>query len=375
MKLDGLAGPHQVADGDHTRVGIGPHHIADEEVTTAECVAVFACHPTDMERRPHQLAVNLIEVAIHLPQPLERRHTAELDDQVLLRLGDHKRPSDRAAALRDDRPHPNAPPHDHAHGSGVVGPRAGHERVRAGLPAAAGHPADDRHARMVLLHPLHKRVDWKRERIGQEHEGRVGRPLAGEPLGPAGKAAPLGRLHVFERYRLEPRSRQAGQPHDHGRPGLVFPVAGQNALGRGADHVSGRHEVGGEFERRPDRPAVGGRNKHHAEVGLTAAEFAAGGGDRLPERHLELRIRGRPAAAAERFVRGAAALLPCRHVTISANDITTGWSNSPPASRLPGRTASAVAMPAARAASSSAPTSLTNRICRGWYRMSAAIAV
>ena len=62
-----------------------------------------------------------------------------------------------------------------------------------------------------------------------------------------------------------------------------------------------------------------------------------------------------------------------RQTTISVNDSTGSCTNSPPGSRLPGRIASAVAMPAVRAASSSAPTSLTNRICRGSIPMSAAI--
>jgi hypothetical protein len=60
-------------------------------------------------------------------------------------------------------------------------------------------------------------------------------------------------------------------------------------------------------------------------------------------------------------------------VTISVNDTSDSCSRRPPGSRLPGRMASAVAMPACRAASSSSPTSLTNRISRGSIAMSAAI--
>ena len=61
-------------------------------------------------------------------------------------------------------------------------------------------------------------------------------------------------------------------------------------------------------------------------------------------------------------------------ITISVNNSSASCSSRPPGSRLPGRMASAVAMPACLAASSSSPTSLMKRISRGSIPMSTAIA-
>ena len=48
MKLHGLAGPHEVADGDRAAFRIRSDHIADEKVASRELLLVFANDNTDV---------------------------------------------------------------------------------------------------------------------------------------------------------------------------------------------------------------------------------------------------------------------------------------------------------------------------------------
>ena len=217
MKLDRLARAHQISHRDHPRVGVGPHHVANQEITPLEVVLVFAGHASDMERVADELSVGRIEFAIHLPQPLERGPAAEFDDHVFLRLGDHHRPADRAAALRYDRPDPHAAADDEADGARVVRPRTDDERVAAGLVAAAGHASHDRHAGMILLDALDECVDRKGKRIGQQHDRGIGRPAAVEIARPAHEHAAIGSLRILQREGNHGGAGQPGQPHRNHR--------------------------------------------------------------------------------------------------------------------------------------------------------------
>ena len=367
MKLHGLPRPHRVAHRDHARLRVGSNDVADEEIAAAERVAVFGGGTAHVERRSHELSVGGVEFAVGLPQPLGGRSSSELDDQILLGLGHHHRLPDRAAALRDHGTDADAASDDEPHRTGILRSRAEDERVAARLRPAARHAADDWHARMLLLHSGDEGIDGKRERVGdQEQRGVVG-PGGVEIVGPTDEHAAVGRLPVVERHSPNPGTGQAGQPDDDRRHPLKLLPAAEHALGGGTDERGCRNEVGERFERRTDRRAVGARREYDRDVGgaIIASEFGTGGSGGLANGSAEVGLRGGSASAPWRGQ---------RHVTISAKDETASWSNIPPGSRLPGRTARAVAMPAVRAASSSAPTSLTNRICRGSSLMSAAIA-
>ena len=387
MELHRLAGADEVAHRDHTRIGVGAEHVPHEEVAAAEGVAILARGPADVQRGSHEFPINGVEFLKGFPQPFKRRPTAEFDDHVLFRPGDYHRPPHGPAALGDDWPHPDTPADHHSDSPGIVGAGAGRERVGAGLVAAARHASDDWHARVLLLESADEGIDRKREGIGHEDQGGVGRPLARQTLRPAGEHPAVGSLGVFEREGLNPAAGQAGQPDRHGRPRLLLLATGHDALRGAAQHMPGRHQVAEEFEHRPDCRAIGGRDEHEGEVGERAGAIGSEAAGRriaakqvghsrvrrLPKGELQPWI-GRAAAAAPQPGAGVSPL-PRLHVTISANDATAACSETPPGSRLPGRTANAVAMPAPRAASNSAPTSLTNRICRGSSPMSAAIAV
>ena len=217
VELDRLARADEVTHRDHARIRVGADDVADQKIPPLIMVLVFVGHATDMERVFHKQPVGGIEFTIDLPQPFERGPSSQFDDHVLLRFRDHHRPTDRAAALRHDRADPRGPTDDEAHGARVVGTRARDERVAAGLKAAAGHAAHDRHAGMVFLDPLDQRVDRKRERVCQQHDRGIVGPDAVERGRPAGEHSAVGGLRVFEGKRDHAGTGQPRQPDGHDR--------------------------------------------------------------------------------------------------------------------------------------------------------------
>jgi small GTP-binding protein len=127
----------------------------------------------------------------------------------------------------------------------------------------------------------------------------------------------------------------------------VAQKAAEHALGGGTDERGCRNEVGERFEHRTDRRAVGARREHDRDVGQTiiASEFGTGGSGGLANGSAEVGLRGGSASAPRRSR---------RHVTISEKVATASWSNIPPGSGVPGRTAGAGARPAGGAAARSA---------------------
>ena len=292
MELHCLAGPDEVADGDHARFRIGADDIPDEKVASLETILILARDATDVERGADELAVGLAQFAIHLAEPFEGGPPPQLDDHVLLGTRDHHRPPDWTAALGDHRPEPGAAADDHPNGPaiGEVAPRD--ERVAAGHPAAAGHATDDRHAGVILLHPRDEAVDGERERIGQkEHSGSL-RPAPFELRRPADETSAVGVADVLQGEDLHDRPRQPRQPDGHRRPRLMFGAAGQDSFRRRRDHAIDAKGVGQAVEGRPDRLPVRRRDKHdrerRARLVSRARQPSLGPRDGLAERCFEL---------------------------------------------------------------------------------------
>jgi hypothetical protein len=147
-----------------------------------------------VERRANEFPVGLVKVTVGFPESLEGRQATQFHDQVFLRLGDHHRPTDRAAALGHDRADPDPAADRHAHRPGVVGAGRDRQRVASRRVTTTGLAAHDRHARMFLLHPFDEGIDGKGKRIGQQQERRILRPRTEERFRPARKHPAVGRL-------------------------------------------------------------------------------------------------------------------------------------------------------------------------------------
>ena len=105
VKLHGLAGADVVADRDRTAARIDADDVAHEKISLLEPLLVLADDAADVQRRLHQPLLASGQGVEDLAKLHQGRLAAQLVNDVSLGLGDDEWLADRAAALRDDRPH------------------------------------------------------------------------------------------------------------------------------------------------------------------------------------------------------------------------------------------------------------------------------
>ena len=78
LELQGRAHRHLVADGDRTRLRVGPEKAPDQEVTSLEVELAIIDHDPAAQALASQLSVGGLQRLHRLPQPLEGGSTREL---------------------------------------------------------------------------------------------------------------------------------------------------------------------------------------------------------------------------------------------------------------------------------------------------------
>ena len=161
MKLNCLAGAHEITNSNHARLGIGTDHVADKKIAPFKMILILASSPSHVERRSHQLAIGGIEESVYFAQTLKGRSTTQFYNRVFICLGDHHWSANRSAPLRNNRTDSDSAANHNAHRSRVVRPRIDHKSVAAWLMATACHAAHNRYAGMIFFHPSDQCVDRK----------------------------------------------------------------------------------------------------------------------------------------------------------------------------------------------------------------------
>jgi hypothetical protein len=289
VELDGLARARQVGDGHGPALLVDAHHVANHEVAAGESLAVFADGPADEQAVAHQRALPFVDLVEGLLQRGQRRAPAELLDDVVAGLGDHKSLAHRPAPLRDDRfdrQRPRERDADHSVGDDLV---ADEQRVAAGLARGRGHAADQGKAGECRVEPRQDLAHGGGEGVAQRDQGP----------GFASDAEPLGqRFFVFQQpppliagdaKRMCPDSRQnAGQNCD-ARGSLHFLIIADDPLGADADEAIGRQAVAHAAQQILRLVQVIGREKDADQIRrgpdptghVGDQHFSRGGGDRV----------------------------------------------------------------------------------------------
>ena len=142
---------HVIADGDRAALGVRANHVAHQKIAAAKFVLIFAQHAPHVQPAAHQLLLAVLKCLIDLMQALHRGLAGELEDHVTVGPGDHKRTTDRPAALRHNGSNSNWTVDDRRNRTFIVDFAAEQEPVLARSPAAAGHAPDNRHHWLLFV--------------------------------------------------------------------------------------------------------------------------------------------------------------------------------------------------------------------------------
>lgn len=329
VELHGLADRDGVADRQGAALRVGAEEVADQEVPAAELGLVLVDHPADLHAAGKQRLHPGAGAAEQLLQPLHRRTTAKLVDQVAGGAGDGIGGADRAAALAHHRADLDRPAQHHPDRATRVGVGTEQQPVAAGLGRARRHPADHWQPGPLQVEPLDEQVRWEAERVGQQHHvssrgrghaarltrvaGCCGQGLAPEPAGPpcpllalllevqvrpAGDRVALVQLHQPQMEGVQAHAGQARGPQGQRRGVLQLQALADHALGGAAEHHRAAAALGQLPRQVPGNRGVLHREEADNQVGL-AAGLGERGGHGLVQRPAEAGSGGDGSAEAE----------------------------------------------------------------------------
>jgi hypothetical protein len=226
---------------------------------------VFAHDAAHVQGPLHQPLLASGQDVEDLAQLHERRFASQFVNDISLCLGDHQRPTNRAAALRDDGPQADRTGNERGDGSFNDRLLAIDQSAAARLVRSAGHPADHSHAGPVFVHPLQK-IGGERERIAQEHQEGALRPLAGKLVRPTVEGAAFRRPLELQVHRHDARARPTSQPQRERWPFLHLARRADDRLAACPQHVVGPQQLADLLASPPHAGVMRGE-EHRARSG------------------------------------------------------------------------------------------------------------
>ena len=267
MEAQRLADPHSLADRQRAGLLVDADEPAHQIVAATVVGPVLVDHEAGEDAAARRAALLLgserAEVAL---QALERRLARELEDDVVLGVGDHRVAPDRLAALRDDRANGHTSDHG-ADGTFVQHLAVAEQRLRVGLAVAGCEAADERHGVLFLVQLREEPGRRVGEGVDQQRD-QVGLVEVRDP----GHRDTLVRVESDALERLDHGLRQRCCPDGRGRAVLELAVARDHALGHAAEHVRGPELSLDGLERLLGLAEVVGREEQEGQVDGGAAE-------------------------------------------------------------------------------------------------------